>query len=64
MSEDLHKVTDPEVSPNGAHDASDQPSHRHNHHGMSPETLAAASRVLGRLATGANRSSQFEGEHG
>jgi hypothetical protein len=49
------------VSPAGSEAATDKPLSRRNH-GMSAETLAAASRVMGRLAGDAKRSAQPDGE--
>lgn len=61
MSEDFSAAGESTVSPAGSEAATDKPLSRRNH-GMSAETLAAASRVMGRLAGDAKRSAQPDGE--
>ena len=61
MSEDLPHAHEQEASPIGAQEHADDQA-RTRHHGMSPETLAAASRVLGRLAITGNPAPRFDSD--
>ena len=56
MSDDLDKFSEPDVSSTASQDAMPGPA-RSAHHGVSPETLAAARRVMSRFAVGADRPS-------
>ncbi len=61
MSEDVQPVGEQEASFTGVQDA-DNGAARTRGHAVSPETLAAASRVMGRFAWKGNPPAQQEGD--
>ena len=62
MSEDTQPMGQREASFAGAQDADDSAA-RTRGHGVTPETLAAAYRVMGRFAWKSNPPAQQEGEN-
>lgn len=62
MSEDLQTAGAPEASFAGVQDPDDSAT-RTRGHGVPPETLAAAYRVMGRFAWKSNPPAQQEGEN-